>query len=322
MDSRYGAIVLCGGDSRRMGQDKALMPFGAESMLQRTVRIVGKVVPPQNVVVVAGADQELPALPADTRIVRDGERSRGPLPALLLGLCTLPRLTDAAFVAGCDAPLLKSELVEWLLKRLAQLHDPAAVSPVDAIVPSERQCLHALCAAYRRTCRVAIAAAARIGEQSLQGVITSRLINAELVPVDALRSADPNLDSLVNCNTPQEYETAPPRRSRRNWKSNSPVTRAPIVGKSHRVVILEPLPHVRESVGVERRRRRERLARRSRADFAAIDEQLTAFEHHARQLEHRLPVGVGKVKCHVGVGANGERCLFGQAPRPVPARLA
>jgi molybdopterin-guanine dinucleotide biosynthesis protein A len=43
-------IVLCGGRSTRMGSAKALLPFGAETMLQRVVRLLGTVVSPVVVV--------------------------------------------------------------------------------------------------------------------------------------------------------------------------------------------------------------------------------------------------------------------------------
>ena len=36
-----GAVVLCGGESRRMGRPKAWLPFGPERMLQRVVRLGG-----------------------------------------------------------------------------------------------------------------------------------------------------------------------------------------------------------------------------------------------------------------------------------------
>ena len=39
-----GAIVLCGGRSRRMGGPKAWLPFGPERLLQRVVRLAGKAV--------------------------------------------------------------------------------------------------------------------------------------------------------------------------------------------------------------------------------------------------------------------------------------
>ena len=37
------AIVLCGGHSKRMGRDKASLPFGDESLLARVIGIVSKV---------------------------------------------------------------------------------------------------------------------------------------------------------------------------------------------------------------------------------------------------------------------------------------
>ena len=39
-----GGVVLCGGQSRRMGQSKAMLPFGGEAMLQRALRLLGEVV--------------------------------------------------------------------------------------------------------------------------------------------------------------------------------------------------------------------------------------------------------------------------------------
>jgi molybdopterin-guanine dinucleotide biosynthesis protein A len=98
MDSRHGAIVLCGGQSRRMARDKAWLPFGDETLLARVVRIVSQCVPLGNVVVVAGMEQELPAIPKELRVVRDMAPGRGPLPALLAGLLDLPAEVEAAFV--------------------------------------------------------------------------------------------------------------------------------------------------------------------------------------------------------------------------------
>ena len=70
-----GALVLCGGESRRMGEPKAWLPFGRERMLQRVVRLVGTTAEP--VVVVAGPDQELPPLPSAVRIARDSIQGAG-----------------------------------------------------------------------------------------------------------------------------------------------------------------------------------------------------------------------------------------------------
>lgn len=70
------AVILCGGESRRMGRPKAWLPFGPEVMLQRVVRLVGAVAAP--IVVVAAPGQDLPTLPAEVSIVRDEISGRGP----------------------------------------------------------------------------------------------------------------------------------------------------------------------------------------------------------------------------------------------------
>src|SRR5438477_6955029 len=82
--TRVGGIVLCGGQSKRMGQPKAWLPFGPERMLPRVVRLLSEVVAP--VVVVAAPDQEVPPLPPDVAVVRDAQPQRGPLQGLCAGL--------------------------------------------------------------------------------------------------------------------------------------------------------------------------------------------------------------------------------------------
>jgi molybdopterin-guanine dinucleotide biosynthesis protein A len=206
MDSRYGAVVLCGGQSRRMTQDKAWLPLGAEVLLQRVVRIVGQCVPVQNVVVVAGMDQQLPPLPEQVRLVRDMAPDRGPLPALLAGLIDLPEGVESAFVTGCDAPLLHATVIDWMFFRLAMAPPVEASNHFEAIVPADGSHLHPLCAAYRTKCRVGLAAAAMSGIASLHGVIERDLIKARRVTLDEMRRVDRELDSLASCNTPEEYE--------------------------------------------------------------------------------------------------------------------
>src|SRR4051812_9886641 len=97
-----GGIVVCGGQSTRMGTSKALLPFGPETMLQRVVRILADVVSP--IVVVAAIDQELPELPRDVLLTRDEQQGRGPLEGLRAGLKALPTHVDAAYVTSCDVP--------------------------------------------------------------------------------------------------------------------------------------------------------------------------------------------------------------------------
>lgn len=109
-EHRIGAIVLAGGESRRMGRPKAALLFGAETWLARAVRIVGAALDP--VVVVGARNQSLPNLPAGIEILRDQCDRTGPLEGLRVGLEHLQqRGCDGAFLCACDMPLLTSAFV-------------------------------------------------------------------------------------------------------------------------------------------------------------------------------------------------------------------
>jgi molybdenum cofactor guanylyltransferase len=134
-----GAIVLCGGKSRRMGRSKAWLPFGDEALLQRVVRRLSEAAWP--VVVVSARDQELPALPEDVRVTHDLAEDRGPLQGIAAGLSALSGHADAAFVSATDAPFVEPALVRHLFALMGQDHD--------AVVPRAEGHYHPLAAVYR-----------------------------------------------------------------------------------------------------------------------------------------------------------------------------
>lgn len=108
------AIVLCGGQSRRMGRPKALLPFGPETLLQRMVRLVEPIA--GRIVVVAAGEQPLPPLPADVLVARDRWPQAGPLAGLASGVATLAESpVSRLLVVGCDQPLLTRGWLEALL---------------------------------------------------------------------------------------------------------------------------------------------------------------------------------------------------------------
>jgi molybdenum cofactor guanylyltransferase len=189
-----GGIVLCGGKSTRMGRPKGLLPFGPETMLQRVVRILGDVVSP--LVVVAAADQELPALPANVIVTRDERPERGPLEGLRAGLRALPDSVDQAYVTSCDVPLLVAGFVRQMLE-FADGFDVAVVE-IDGFS-------HPLSAVYRRsTLRhiEALLAQDRLRPAFLFDAVRTRRVKREDL------TADPDLRTLRNLNTPEDYQRA------------------------------------------------------------------------------------------------------------------
>jgi len=192
-----GAIILCGGKSSRMGSSKALLPFGEEVMLLRVVRLVSEVVSPDNIVVVAAMGQELPPLPSEIRLAHDAREDRGPLEGLAAGLRALPDRVDAAFVTGCDVPLLVPAFVEQMFKLLGD-HDIA--------VPVDGKYHHPLAAVYRT--RVLKQTQELLDSDRLRPTFLFELAATREVPIELLRETDAELASLVNCNRPEDYQKA------------------------------------------------------------------------------------------------------------------
>jgi molybdopterin-guanine dinucleotide biosynthesis protein A len=191
---KSGAIVLCGGKSTRMGAPKALLPFGPETMLQRVVRLLADVVSP--IVVVAAVDQVLPQLPQQVIVTRDEQEGRGPLEGLRAGLKALPTHVDAAYVTSCDVPLLEPAFVREMLD-FANGYD-IAVMEIDGFP-------HPLSAVYR--CAVLphiedLLAADRLRPVFLFERVKTRRVRPEQI------TADPELRTLRNLNTREEYEQA------------------------------------------------------------------------------------------------------------------
>lgn len=189
-------MVLCGGQSRRMGRSKALLPFGTETLLERVTRIVGSATDP--VIVVAAAGQMLPPLPPQVHVVHDEQPSLGPLQGLASGLRTLQQMgIEAVFASATDTPFLKKPFIERVGALLGDSH---------VAVPFVNGRYHPMAAAYRTNCLPvidALIAEGRLRVTSLFDQVPTRVIQAA-----ELASADELLESLVGLNHPADYERA------------------------------------------------------------------------------------------------------------------
>jgi molybdopterin-guanine dinucleotide biosynthesis protein A len=190
-----GGIVLCGGQSKRMGQSKAWLPIAGEFMLSRVVRLLGQAVQP--IVVVAALQQEVPPLPADVAIVRDKKRDRGPLEGLTAGLTYLTGKVDTVYLSSCDVPFLVPAFVRRLIELLGDY---------SICVPQVDGRHHPLAAVYRL--EVVDAVHRLLAENRLRPVFLFENVATRVVGKSELADVDPTLQSLRNVNTPEEYQAA------------------------------------------------------------------------------------------------------------------
>ena len=110
--------ILAGGQSRRMGRDKAQLRWGEASWLEHTARVALQVT--SNVAVVGRsrpADWPL----QDTTFLNDAVPDSGPLGGLLTALrWTSEQGVNRVLALACDTPQLTSGAIEWIFEQASQ----------------------------------------------------------------------------------------------------------------------------------------------------------------------------------------------------------
>jgi molybdopterin-guanine dinucleotide biosynthesis protein A len=113
---RVGAVILAGGKSRRMGQDKSMMLFNGVPMIQH---IAGQLKPWFSEIMIGANDAEKYAF-LGLPVVHDEVAGQGPLMGILS--CVAQSPCELVFVTGCDIPHMQLEFVQHLIS-LAEGHD-------------------------------------------------------------------------------------------------------------------------------------------------------------------------------------------------------
>ncbi len=215
------AIILCGGQSRRMGAPKAWLPLGHETLLQRTVRVLSSV--SRTVIVSAAPGQRLPSLPSDVIIVEDEQPGMGPLQGIACGLAQAAAHGAArAFVAATDMPFLSADLARYMLGKL---------DTADVAVPVSDERYYPLCAAYRVGAALEVARELLARGERRPRVLFERLRTRE-VPLTELREAGFEENVLTNVNTPDDYKLVVRAFLGRSGETGPTKARAPGAGST------------------------------------------------------------------------------------------
>ena len=188
-------IILIGGESRRMGKPKYSLPFGSETLLQRSVRNLRGAVCP--IVIVGAPDQDLPAIP-NVLSIYDPVAGQGPLMGLMVGLKHVEDVSKWAMGTGCDMPFISNELVQCL-----QSH---RTTEAEIVMPRIDGQYYPLCALYRTAIWRKAKLLLKKGERRLLALVDA--CRVQIVEQDALVQVDSDLRFLMNINTPQCYQRA------------------------------------------------------------------------------------------------------------------
>ena len=140
------AVVLAGGESRRLGQDKCMLLVEGQSLLDRTLGLLASLA--GDLVVVSNDPRRTVDLPFPVRLVPDRQPGVGALMGLYSGLHAARH--DRAVAVACDMPFLSLPLLRHMvslsvdygvvLPRLGDLVEPLhAVYGKGCLGPMERQ---------------------------------------------------------------------------------------------------------------------------------------------------------------------------------------
>jgi molybdenum cofactor guanylyltransferase len=199
-----GAVVLAGGRSSRMGEPKAGLEWHGSTLLHRATAVLARTVGGP-VVVVKAPDQQLPDLPSRVEVVEDPVEGLGPMQGIAVGLAALAERTPAAFVCSTDMPFLHPAFVRRVLRGFAE-------PGIDVVLPVARGFRQPLAAGYRTA--LADLVTKLVAERNLKlGMLfehcqVRKLDDAELLADRDLARFDPELDSVVNVNAPEDYAAA------------------------------------------------------------------------------------------------------------------
>lgn len=193
--SRVSGVILAGGESRRLGRNKALERIGGQTLIERVVGSIASLT--TEVIIVVASPQQAAALPlpAGVRRVSDLYPGRGSLGGIYTGL-SISR-EPWVLVVACDMPFLNPRLLRRLM---------AMRRDVDAVVPcleGQPEPLHAL---YSKTCLEPMERMLRAGQLKIAPLFEA--VRVRYVDEGTIDRIDPNHRSFFNVNSPADVEEA------------------------------------------------------------------------------------------------------------------
>ena len=199
MSDAIAAVILAGGRSRRLGQDKAMADFAGEPLICRVVRKAAEAVGAgdDDTIVVAGDAARAGILPLGRggRGVADAFPDGGALGGIATGLAAAR--AEWSLVVACDMPFLSASLLRYMA---------GCRAGVDAVVPligGRPEPTHAF---YSRRCQPAIRTCLAAGARQISGFYDA--VAVRYISEAEARRFDPELLSFFNINHPADLERA------------------------------------------------------------------------------------------------------------------
>jgi len=188
-------VILAGGKSSRMGQNKALMPLGGKRLVDRAVEVMRSVF--DDLLMVTNTPDVYAEL--GMPMVPDVWPEKGSLGGVYSAIYHVA--TPYCLVVACDMPFLRAAVLRYLITQMA--------GGYDVVVPDvlgELQTLHAI---YSKACLQPIERRLETNRLRIVGFFPD--VRVRTVTASELEPYDPELLAFQNLNTPEEFQAAEQR---------------------------------------------------------------------------------------------------------------
>jgi molybdenum cofactor guanylyltransferase len=184
-------FVTAGGQSSRMGRDKAWLELAGRPMITHVIDSLRPVV--TELAVIANSDEYgMLGIP----VIRDLNRGIGPIEAVRVALDASQ--CERVILAGCDLPFVTPELFNYLLSRAGPYQSVVPLGPDNKPEP--------LCAIYSRTALPAVQRMIEAGQFKISPLYD--LVDTLLIPFEDLSGLAGFDLFFENVNTPEQYSRA------------------------------------------------------------------------------------------------------------------
>lgn len=191
-ETAVSAIILAGGDARRLGgANKAVVEIGGTPLLELVLDAVSKVC--EETLIVSRTPDAFGGYASKS--VADLVPQTGPLGGLLTGL--VASTNDLNFAVACDMPLLNTRFISYMIDRIP----PEA----DMLIPRLNGFVEPLHALYRKSCIAPIKQRLEAGDRKLSSFFD--LVNVTQVRREEIEPFDPHLAMFTNINCPEDIDT-------------------------------------------------------------------------------------------------------------------
>lgn len=181
-------VILAGGESSRMGRNKALLEVNGERMIETAYRRMAELF--DEVLLVTNTPESYDFIPC--RKIADIHPGMGPLGGIHAALSS--SVAERAFVIACDMPGLNPRLIRELC---------GIEGGGDVVIPETPGGLEPLHAVYSKSCLPKMEQMLFAGERRILSFFD--LAQVRLVPRGRIAALDPEYASFRNINTQEDY---------------------------------------------------------------------------------------------------------------------